>query len=450
MSRELGKAELGDARRSARLEAIVERMAVQPDAGFPEIARDESELEAIYRFMSNRHVTPEAILEPHIVGSVSRAAGHESVIVAHDTTHNHFEGERVGLGRLNQKNHGFWAHVALALSTDREVFGVVGLKYGTRHGPAKWSGARRIAAFSKDDPSEYLRWPQLVCEVGARFGRGRAIHVMDREADWFELLKHLVTSEERFVIRMAHDRVVKPGAEHISDVLSGARTIAEREVQLSERAEGGSAKDRATHPPRKPRMARLEISASRSDVSSTTSVGKLQLNFVRVIERDPPEGNAPVHWTLTTTEPIETAEQVLRVVDAYRARWVIEEFFKALKTGCSFEKRQLGSYRALLNALAVSLPIAAFLLRLRDTGRRRPDTPARDVMDRHLLAILVQLARRPMRADPTARDVMYALAGLGGHLPRNGDPGWMTLGRGHERLLEAARVLSLIRRSDQS
>jgi hypothetical protein len=449
IAQELAGAELGDARRSVRLGLIVERMAAQPDASFPEIAGSLSELEALYRFMGNEHVTPEAILEPHIVASKARADGHESVIVAHDTTHNSFHGERVGLGRLNKNDQGFWAHVALAMSVTREVFGVVGLKYGTRHGPSKWSGSRRIASVGPDDPSESLRWPQLVSEVGKRFGQGRAIHVMDREADWFELLEHLVANEQRFVVRMAHDRRVEEGGPRVSDTLAGASVMAEREVQLSERAEGGWANNRARHPSRKPRLALLEISASRSSVIGSTSGRRLQLNFVHVLERDPPEGNVPVHWTLTTTEPIETAEQVLRIVDAYRARWVIEEFFKALKTGCAFEKRQLASYRGLLNALAVSLPIAALLLRLRNTGRQRPNTPAHQVMDRDLLEILVKIARRPMPGAPTARDAMYAIAGLGGHLPRNGDPGWMTLARGFERLIEAARILSLVR-CDQS
>jgi len=61
------------------------------------------------------------------------------------------------------------------------------------------------------------------------------------------------------------------------------------------------------------------------------------------------------------------------------------------------------------------------------------------------LAVLIMIARSPMPAKPNARDVMYAIAGLGGHLPRNGDPGWITLGRGLERLLEAVRVLKLAR-----
>ena len=64
------------------------------------------------------------------------------------------------------------------------------------------------------------------------------------------------------------------------------------------------------------------------------------------------------------------------MVDAYRARWVIEELFKALKTGCQIEKRQMESYGALRIALALFLPIAVRLLALRDAARSEPDAPA--------------------------------------------------------------------------
>ena len=33
------------------------------------------------------------------------------------------------------------------------------------------------------------------------------------------------------------------------------------------------------------------------------------------------------------------------------------------------------------------------------------------------------------------KEAMLAIAGLGGHLPRNGDPGWIVLGRGMHDLL---------------
>ena len=106
-------------------------------------------------------------------------------------------------------------------------------------------------------------------------------------------------------------------------------------------------------------------------------------------------------------------------------------------------------YQGLANALAVFLPVAWNLLRIRDTGRTHPEAPARAVLSPELLEILAVLTRRPLPTEPSARDAMYAVAGLGGHLRRNGDPGWQTLGRGFERLLEAHRVHVLLR-SDQS
>lgn len=52
----------------------------------------------------------------------------------------------------------------------------------------------------------------------------------------------------------------------------------------------------------------------------------------------PPEGEVPISWFLLNTEPIETQEEILAEVDYYRKRWVIEEFFKALKSGSKIEE----------------------------------------------------------------------------------------------------------------
>ena len=43
----------------------------------------------------------------------------------------------------------------------------------------------------------------------------------------------------------------------------------------------------------------------------------------------------------------------------------------------------------------------------------------------------------PLAARPTVKQAMYAVARLGGHFKQNGDPGWQTLGRGLQRLLQA-------------
>lgn len=138
--------------------------------------------------------------------------------------------------------------------------------------------------------------------------------------------------------------------------------------------------------------------------------------------------------SFTRVNPIETAEQLLAIVDAYRARWVIEEYFKALKTGCAIEKRQLESYRALTNVLALFIPVAWRLLIARSVARATPKAPARAILTPVQIRLLVHKLKLTVPPD-TAEEASYALARLGGHLRRNGHPGWQTLGRGFETLL---------------
>ena len=54
-------------------------------------------------------------------------------------------------------------------------------------------------------------------------------------------------------------------------------------------------------------------------------------------------------------------------------------------------------------------------------------------------------ARKPklLSSGPTAREAMMAVAGLGGHIKSNRDPGWQLLGRGYARLLEYEHAFAL-------
>jgi len=175
----------------------------------------------------------------------------------------------------------------------------------------------------------------------------------------------------------------------------------------------------------------VELRRPHTAQSSRTSV---KLNLVYVWEAAPPKGEAPVEWLLFTTESIETAAQLHAIVDHYQTRWLIEEYFKALKTGCAFEKRQLESYHSLSNALAILGVVAWRLLLLRAVSRITPDAPAASVLSATQLKIL---RHRLKLKEPikTAQQALFAVARLGGHLKNNGDPGWLSLGRGFEKLL---------------
>ncbi len=164
---------------------------------------------------------------------------------------------------------------------------------------------------------------------------------------------------------------------------------------------------------------------------------QIRLNAVEVFEENPVENEPPVRWVLLTTEPIDTVEQLNRIVDIYRARWLIEEYFKSLKTGCSFEKRQLDSARSLLVALAILAPVAWMLLVMRHLSHHAAETLASQVFSPIQIAILSTQYPKLFKTDqPTVSEATLAMAKLGGHLKSNGPPGWITLARGYTRMLE--------------
>jgi len=126
---------------------------------------------------------------------------------------------------------------------------------------------------------------------------------------------------------------------------------------------------------------------------------------------------------------------VEEIIDIYRARWVIEELFKAIKTGCAYQQRRLESPHGLLNLLALTIPVACRLLLLRHLARHAPDVPASRALTGSQLAVLAATPRARLPKRPTIQDAFCAIARLGGHLRRNRKPGWQILTRGYYELL---------------
>jgi hypothetical protein len=295
------------------------------------------------------------------------------------------------------------------------------------------------------EDNESRRWSASAHRVERLLGKGAAVHVVDREGDSYALMAELANAGARFVVRMASaKRKVDGDADTVGEALRRTSVIAEREVPIATRDRSKLPSYRKHFPQRHARVARLEATAARvtlirPDSSSRSPEKALVLNAVRVFEPAPPEGEPPVEWRLWTTEPVDSPDQVLAVVDAYRCRWLIEEYFKALKSGCAIEKRQLESSAGLQNVVALFAPIAWHLLDIRTVSRDAAATPAEQVLTTvQIVCLRLALKNRrrpPLPENPTARDAMLGIAGLGGHIKNNGDPGWIVLGRGLDKLL---------------
>lgn len=441
LSMEFEAADLGDERLNRRLVSLAGRVADRPGESFPKML-DDAELEAAYRFFGNDQVTPEAILAPHFRQSARRAADVERVIVVHDTTAFEFGGQakREGLGHLIKPSaQGFFGHFSLAIGADgsRRPLGLLGLetvfRLGKPVGHKQWKRDKKLG--------ESARWVRGVDAAEQLLGRpGCAIHVTDREGDQYALLSNLVEGGRAFVIRSFQDRrLAGEDKARLRAVAATAQVSVRREVPLSPRSKIPGPKGER-HPARRQRIAKLSFAATSIELPRTRDASQfspavLALNVIHVVERRPPRGQVPVEWFLLTNLPVLDDESILFAVDCYRARWTIEEYFKALKTGCQYERRQLESAHSLLNALAILAPVAWRLLLLRHLARAEPIAAASNALTPKQLEVLRAVSKKPLRARPNAREAMLAVAALGGHIKTNGDPGWLVVGRGMHDLL---------------
>ena len=87
------------------------------------------------------------------------------------------------------------------------------------------------------------------------------------------------------------------------------------------------------------RQATVEVRAGSMTIQapkeSKVAVRSVCVQAVMVREVDPPRGEVPVEWILLTTLPISTVDKVRTVIQYYMVRWMIEIFFRTLKSGLS-------------------------------------------------------------------------------------------------------------------
>ena len=436
---ELGAIDAGDARLQDRAQKIGERLLEKPGSGFPQAMSNSAELEGLYRFINNDALDLQTVLAPHRA-STHALASSGTTLVIHDTTACYFSEDVYGMGYIGTHS-GFLVHTALAVSSSERhaPLGLMGMMPLVR--PKKQLSKKKRTL---KGTLESRRWAALIDRVEEdAHPSAQLIHVLDREGDFYSLLEHLKAHRRRFVVRAGFDRrVVGEDGEQLGTIWSQVdsfKTVAHRDVEVCARDNTTNARKRRVHPSRARRTAKLTIRSGtlrlRRPVTATCPqhiAETIEVAFVHAVEDNPPGNEAPIEWLLMTSEPIRTAQQALRVIDHYRGRWRIEEFFKALKTGCAFEQRQSESLEALLVVLGLLAPIAWQMLALRSLTHDEPNTPADAVLRATQIGSLIHLKR--LKPNATAKDALWAIASLGGHIKNNGPPGWLTLGRGFEDL----------------
>jgi hypothetical protein len=434
---EFGFAELGDKRRNQRLVNIAQKLVAHPGGSLPQAFGQWAELKAAYRFFGQAGVSFQRILSPHLDRTRASCRQPGEYLIIEDTTLLDYSQHwaTTDLGQIGDGGRGFELHSALAVRVEGwtlaqrpegRVIGLFGQSCVTpRLAPADESRHQRLSR-----PRKSQRWAETFKVTGGPPPESQWIYLADRESDFYEPIHLCQQHGVDFIIRGFQDRRLAGGAGPLRAALAQAVVLGQTTVEL--RARPGQAA----------RTAIVEIRAVRVDLDGPWRPGGWQaplpgITVVEVREVHGPAEIEPLHWLLLTSLPCTTWAQAQRVVGRYAARWWIEEYHKALKSGAGVEDSQLERASRLEALIAVLAVVAVRLLSAKMLARSCPESfEAATSFGPEMLALLEKKLGAP-KGGWTNQNVMVAIARLGGFLARkhDGSPGWQTIWRGWQRLM---------------
>lgn len=459
---EVSGARFGDKRLSKRLEKMALRLGAYPNMSIPAATYDRAEMEAAYRFCDNCKVSPKAISAPHIAATLSRIRKLDAAILVQDTTEINLtrpEQQVVGSGPLESNSRfGMYHHPLMAFDESGLCLGTAWSKSWCREEirmdvtPEEKNGQRKAIPIEQKESYRWLEGNRAALQVANACPNTECVCVADSEADIYELFSEPRTTmhsgELHFLIRACQDRAVNDAVGCMVSAVRATPCLFDGTIDVSRRrtkinTEKNNAKNRSA--PRDSRIAEIQGRATtlalRPPYRPDRKLAPIQVNIVLVEEPNPPAGQTPIQWVLVTTLPIDTVEQVQRIVRIYSIRWQIEVYFKILKSGCRVEERYFERIGRLQNCMALYAIVAWRILYLCRLSRECPELNC-EVVFAPCEWKAVHMAVKhtpPPKTPPTLNEIVRMVASLGGYVVRNStQPGTQTLWIGLQRLHDLA------------
>jgi hypothetical protein len=467
VSEEMKTVDLRDKRLNRRLEEVLSWLAARPTASIPAACGGRAEMEGAYRLFANPKATFQNILEPHLDATRERMAAQPVVLLVPDTTEidvTRPERQVAGAGPLDgDSRRGALVHLVHAFTPDGTPLGTVQATAWMREEEsvcASLSRAERAAVPIEEKESH--RWVVSLRQAGEEAEHcpsTRLVSVADSEADIYEVLVEGMREPQRgdWIVRACQDRALlcedgqKTAEKHLRDHVLEQPVLFAKTIAVRGRKAKVACETRGRRQPRQSREAEVAVRAGRVTLRppwrADHQLPPVSVNAVLVSEVNPPEGDEPVEWLLLTSLPVDDVEQVRRVIQDYCVRWMIEVFFRVLKSGCRVEERRFEYMDRLLNCLAAYLVVAWRTLYVCRLGRSCPEISCEAVFEPAEWKSVWKVVRREdPPAQPPALGVFIRLvAQLGGYVnrKRTDPPGPQTIWIGLQRMHDFATCWQL-------
>lgn len=446
---EFGEADLGDARRTARLVALARQLAKSSNLSFPQ-ALSSAELKAAYRFFDNDEVDTDGILTAHIGQTLARTSSIPVVLAIQDTTEFNLShlpatsGLGYGSGGVVR---GYMMHSMLAVTPEGLPLGVLGMKTWVRNDDELGKKVtRKSRPIHRKESYKWLEGVQHLDTLSKLCPQTQFVSVCDREADIYDLFAASREPGVQWLVRAAWNRNVDHPEKRLWDAMKSQELLGTTTLRIPGRGKTAE------------RSAQMAIRCGSLSIHAPVDrqykhLPDVEVNVVWAIESDPPEGCEPVEWMLLTSVPTLTMEDALERLAWYARRWTIETWHRTLKSGCMIEARQFGDVERFERATALFAVIAWRILYATLLGRLDADISCEVLLQRfewQALYCRANSTTKLPKKPPTLGQAVLWIAKLGGYLGRKNDPppGATVLWRGFAALHEATQMFMIFRQND--
>ncbi len=455
---EMKTVDLKDRRLNNRLSEVLSQLGGHPSASIPAACGGHAEMTAAYRLFDNDNATFKAILQPHIDATRQRIATRPVVLLVQDTSEidvTRPEQQMMGAGPLDGgARWGAFLHPLHAFTPDGTPLGTVQAQTWVRDEAGKRGAAlsRGQRAAMPIEEKESLRWVDALRRAGQEAQRcpsTQLICLADSEADIYELLAEATTEPHRvdWIVRACQNRALQrengreAAEKYVREHVLAQPVLFTHTIQVRGRKAKVACETRGRRQPRQSRQAQMEVRAARVTLRppwrADRKLPAVTVNVVLVREVDPPENDEPVEWLLLTSLPVDEIEHVRQVIQYYCVRWMIEVFFRVLKSGCRVEERRFEHIDRLLSCLAVYLIVAWRTLYVCRSGRGCPDISCESVFEPAEWKSVWTVIHRttPPSVPPRLGEMVRLVAQLGGYVnrKRSDPPGPQTIWIGMQR-----------------
>jgi hypothetical protein len=341
-----------------------------------------------WRFVNNPRVTIDALIEGWSQQTRTAVSGRH-VLAIQDTSEIKFSTKhkhRRGLGKVAKGNaHGLLLHAMMAVDADTgSCLGLTGGKVWTRKGTAKTPHGKRDLA-----NKESARWLTTAEQARDVLAEARMITVIDdREGDFYAHWALTPGDNVHHLSRAMHDHALIDGGT-LYKAVERMPFCDKAVIDLPQRLD------------RRGRRAHLSLRFGTVVLKRPTRTGvkdlpeSVKLSFVEVIEQHPPKGAKPVHWLLLTTHTVANVAGAWQIVFWYKQRWIIEQFFRSMKSqGLRIEDSQLETAEGLIKLVAIAAKAACTVIQLVQARNGGEELPAEFVFSPEEIKVLSALNKK--------------------------------------------------------